>query len=68
MRPKTNGKTGACKREVIILDASVTAHVVNPRIVEHVFVLQCSSRQQTSLILAKTDVDVVVCSVGFLVS
>ena len=36
-RPKTTGVAGTCKHEIIILVASVSAHLVNARVVEQFF-------------------------------
>ena len=52
-RPKTTGVAGTCKHEIIILVASVSAHLVNARVVEHFF-LRCSSFERASRSLAKT--------------
>ena len=52
-RPKTTGVVGTCKNEIIILVASVSAHLVNARVVEHFF-LRCSSFERASRSLAKT--------------
>ena len=52
-RPKTTGVAGTCKHEVIILVASVSAHLVNARGVEHFF-LKCSRSERASRSLAKT--------------
>ena len=52
-RPKTTGVAGTCKHEIIIRVASVSAHLVNARVVEHFF-LRCSSFERASRSLAKT--------------
>ena len=36
-RPKTTGVAGTCKHEMTILVASVSAHLVNARVVEQFF-------------------------------
>ena len=52
-RPKTTAVAGTCKHEIIILVASVSAHLVNARVVKHFF-LQCSSLERASRSFART--------------
>ena len=64
-RLKTTGVAGTCKHEIIILVASVSAHLVNARVVEHFF-LKCSSFERASRSLAKTVFSFYRCWVEFL--